>query len=149
MDAAFLKRINAQRLDTNQLNPVTTFQIALQMAHRLVALSIIVLIGCVAWKARREQGAGSLGARFAAAWFWLICVQAGLGAVTIWSNKAADVATAHVLCGALSLLAGTILTVGFIQRRFERQLMPDHSLSDILRDGAIPEFAAAKLKEAT
>src|SRR5258705_9238863 len=34
-----------------------------------------------------------------------------------WSNKAADVATAHVLCGALSLLAGTIFSVGLIIHR--------------------------------
>ena len=36
----------------------------------------------------------------------LILIQAGLGAWTIWSNKAADVATAHVLVGALSLVTG-------------------------------------------
>jgi len=38
----------------------------------------------------------------------LILVQAGLGAWTIWSNKAADVATAHVLVGALSLVTGAL-----------------------------------------
>jgi heme A synthase len=31
-----------------------------------------------------------------------------LGAATIWSNKAADVATAHVLVGALSLATGAL-----------------------------------------
>ena len=34
-----------------------------------------------------------------------------LGAATIWSNKAADVATAHVLVGALSLGMGAMLSL--------------------------------------
>jgi len=115
MDAAFLLKANSQRLGTEQLNPITAFQIGLQMAHRLVALSLLLLVGCLAWKARREQGAGSLTAKLAAAWLWLICLQAVLGAATIWSNKAADVATAHVLCGALSLLCGTVLSWAMIR----------------------------------
>ncbi len=92
MDAAFLLKANSQRLGTEQLNPITAFQIGLQMAHRLVALSLLLLVGCLAWKVRREQGAGSLPAKLAAAWLWLNCLQAVLGAATIWSNKAADVA---------------------------------------------------------
>jgi len=115
MDATFLEKINSQRLGPEQFNPVTAFQIGLQMAHRLVALAIVMLVGCVAWKARREHGAGSLPAKFAAAWLGLIGFQAALGAATIWSNKAADVATAHVLCGALSLLCGTVLSWAMIR----------------------------------
>ena len=131
MDTAFLQKINSQRLGMEQFNPVTAFQIGLQMAHRLVALSIILLVGGVAWKTRRDQGAGSLPTRFAAAWWGIICLQAALGAATIWTNKAADVATAHVLCGTLSLLAGTIFGVGLIvQMRSKRQpaqtLSPGH-----------------------
>ena len=44
------------------------------------------------------------------AFFWTasILVQIGLGIETIWSNKAADVATAHVLVGALSLVTGAL-----------------------------------------
>ena len=41
----------------------------------------------------------------------LILVQALLGAATIWSNKAADIATAHVLVGAVSLAFGLILSI--------------------------------------
>ena len=164
MNAAFLDKINAQRLGTEELNPVTAFQIGLQMAHRLVALAIVLLVGCVAWKARRQQGAGSLPAKLAATWWGVICLQAALGVAIIWSNKAADVATAHVLCGALSLLAGTILSVDLIiQRRSRRQLAqtpgPAHrevdataqspqGPLDALGTGAIPELLVATLKEA-
>jgi heme A synthase len=38
----------------------------------------------------------------------LILLQVGLGAATIWTNKAADVATAHVLVGALALAVGAL-----------------------------------------
>ena len=164
MNAAFLDKINSQRLGTEELNPVTAFQIGLQMAHRLVALAIVLLVGCVAWKARREQGAGSLPAKLAATWWGVICLQAALGVAIIWSNKAADVATAHVLCGALSLLAGTILSVDLIfQRRSRRQELvqtpgPAHrevdatahsprGALDALGTGAIPELLMATLKE--
>ena len=164
MDAAFLEKINSQRLGMEQFNSVTAFQIGLQMAHRLVALAIVLLVGYVASKARREQGPGSLPAKLAVAWWGIICLQAALGAATIWSNKAADVATAHVLCGALSLLAGTLLCVDLIiQRRSRRQLVqtpgPAHrevngtaqsprEPLDALGTGAIPELLAATLKEA-
>jgi hypothetical protein len=37
-------------------------------------------------------------------------LQVAPGVATVWSNKAADIATAHVLLGVLSLLGGTILS---------------------------------------
>ena len=46
----------------------------------------------------------------------LILVQAGLGAWTIWSNKAADVATAHVVVGALSLVTGALASIITLRR---------------------------------
>jgi cytochrome c oxidase assembly protein subunit 15 len=110
MNAAFLQKINSQRLSAEQTNPITAWHIGLHMAHRLVALSIVWLVGTVAWRARREHGAGSLLARLTLAWSSIILLQAALGAATVLSNKAADVATAHVMLGALSLLAGTILS---------------------------------------
>jgi cytochrome c oxidase assembly protein subunit 15 len=116
MDQAFLKRINLQRLSVEQPKPITAFQIGLHMAHRLVALSIVLLVGSVAWSIRRELGARALQAKLGLVWLAIICVQAGLGASTVWSNKAADVATAHVLVGALSLLTGTVLSVVVIEQ---------------------------------
>ena len=49
--------------------------------------------------------------QLALAWLSLILIQALLGAWTIWSGKAADIATAHVLVGALSLAFGSILSI--------------------------------------
>ncbi len=44
-------------------------------------------------------------------WLGLVLIQVLLGAATTWSNKAADVATLHVLTGALLLATGAMLTV--------------------------------------
>ena len=38
----------------------------------------------------------------------LLTLQIVLGAATIWLNKAADIATGHVMVGALALLAGAL-----------------------------------------
>jgi heme A synthase len=49
-----------------------------------------------------------LSSEIALAWLGLILLQIGLGIATLWTNKAADVATAHVLVGALSLVTGAL-----------------------------------------
>lgn len=113
MDADSVEQYNQQRVEVTVANPITSFQIALQMAHRLVALATLVCVGAVAWQARRRKAEGGQWdaadlRRFAYFWLALILFQAGLGAWTIWSNKAADVATAHVLAGALSLVTGAL-----------------------------------------
>jgi len=110
MDAAFLQKINSKRLGMEHFNSITSFHIGLHMTHRLVALSIVFLVASVAWKSWREHGAGSYLAKLSLAWLVIICLQATFGAATVWSNKAADIATAHVLLGALGLLTGTILS---------------------------------------
>ena len=53
------------------------------------------------------------GAARSAAGFWILLVVAQflLGAWTIWSNKAADIATSHVFVGALTFMTGVLLSV--------------------------------------
>jgi len=109
MDAGAVAGYNQRRVEMESMNPITAFQIALQMAHRLVALTIAVVVGAGAWGAWRRFGARHRLSRMALFWFGLILGQALLGAATIWSNKAADLATAHVLAGALSLATGGLL----------------------------------------
>jgi cytochrome c oxidase assembly protein subunit 15 len=113
---------NAQRVSINAENPITAFQIELQMAHRIVALAILICVGAVVFCSRRCQSAeraiappahvGGYESTVAVrlSWFWLglTLFQVGLGAATIWTNKAADVATAHVLVGALLLAVGAL-----------------------------------------
>jgi cytochrome c oxidase assembly protein subunit 15 len=111
MDAGSVAHYNARRMEILAVNPITAFQIGLQMTHRLLALAIVGAVAFAAWSARRTLGAGSLLSRLALGWLGLILTQALLGAATIWSNKAADVATAHVLVGALSLALGATMSL--------------------------------------
>jgi heme A synthase len=60
----------------------------------------------------RKAGKNPLVSGLTGAWFALILVQALLGAYTVWSNKAADIATAHVAVGAVSLVFGGLLFIG-------------------------------------
>jgi len=100
-----LGSINAWR-DARALSDVTAFQIWLQMAHRFLAviIAIAIITLCLRiWKNLREVPALR---RLSILWVVLVLYQIILGAWTIWSNKAADIATAHVAMGALMLSFG-------------------------------------------
>ena len=103
--AAALTKINAWR-DARALSDVGAFQIWLQMVHRFLA--VIIAIAIVAFCARvwREMRDFAALKRLSLLWVVLIFGQISLGAWVIWSNKAADVATAHVALGAVMLSFG-------------------------------------------
>jgi cytochrome c oxidase assembly protein subunit 15 len=109
-------RYNAGRISLNGENDITAFQIELQMAHRLMALTISILVAACAWLALRRLGGKDPLAKLAGVWLALILLQVALGAATIWSNKAADVATAHVLVGALTLTTGALWCIVAFRR---------------------------------
>jgi heme a synthase len=103
-----IQMYNAQRIEITNVNPITAFQVILQMVHRIVALAIFIFVTICAIQAWRQLGKSDALTKFALGWLGLIVVQICLGAATIWTNKAADVATAHVLVGALSLVTGAL-----------------------------------------
>jgi len=107
---------NARRVEVVVGNPITAAQIILQMIHRVVALAILLAVAAVAAQARRQLGGRDGLARLAAGWLLLIVVQVGLGIATILTNKAADIATLHVMVGALSLVAGALWCVAAFAR---------------------------------
>ena len=109
MDAESLARYNQQRVEVNAANPLTGWQILLQMSHRLAAVLVLGSVTLCAWRARRRFGPRSAPGRVSVIWLALVLAQVVLGAATIWSNKAADIATLHVVVGALSLVAGAML----------------------------------------
>jgi cytochrome c oxidase assembly protein subunit 15 len=103
--AVVLAKINAWR-DARGFSDVDAFQIWLQMAHRLLAVLIaLAVIGfCVrVWRDARHIVALK---RLSVFWVALVACQITLGTWTIWSNKAADIATAHVAVGATMLSFG-------------------------------------------
>jgi cytochrome c oxidase assembly protein subunit 15 len=111
MDADSVARYNQQRIEIVDANPITAFQIGLQMIHRFCAMAILAAVAYAAWTTRRALGGKNYLSRLALVWLGAILTQVLLGAATIWSNKAADIATAHVLVGALSLALGAILSI--------------------------------------
>jgi cytochrome c oxidase assembly protein subunit 15 len=68
------------------------------------------VVAC-AWLARRQLGSRHRLARLSFAWLGLIVAQIFLGAATLWTGKTADIATAHVACGALSLMLGALISI--------------------------------------
>lgn len=107
--AKALASINAWR-DAHAFSDVTAFQIWLHMAHRFLALVIAVgvILVCVrVWKRARQIAALR---RLSILWVVFLCCQITLGAWTIWSNKAADIATAHVAMGAIMLSFGVSIS---------------------------------------
>jgi cytochrome c oxidase assembly protein subunit 15 len=111
MDPASVELYNQQRLEVMAVKPITAFQIGLQMTHRITAVVILAAVATCAWALRRFLGARHSMSKAALVWLGLILTQAIFGAATILTDKAADVATAHVLLGALSLAAGAMLSV--------------------------------------
>jgi cytochrome c oxidase assembly protein subunit 15 len=107
--AAALLKINAWR-DARALSDVSAFQIWLQMVHRFVA--VIIATGIVAFCARvcREMRDFTALKQLSLLWVVLVFGQITLGAWVIWSNKAADVATAHVALGAVMLSFGVSIS---------------------------------------
>ena len=110
MDNQAILAYNQQRVEIVAANPITAFQISLQMVHRLLALAIVVGVGFCAWTSRRSLGWRNPVSKLALLWMGLVLAQGVLGAATIWSNKAADVATGHVVIGALCLATGAMVT---------------------------------------
>src|SRR6266567_1766422 len=107
--AAALAKLNAWR-DARGLSDVTAFQTWLQMTHRflafIIAIAVIAFALCV-WRAAPRFAALK---KLSILWVALVICQITLGAWTIWSNKAADVATAHVALGAVMLSFGVSIS---------------------------------------
>ena len=107
--AAALAKINAWR-DARALSDVNAFQIWLQMVHRFVAVIIAIAIVVFCTRVLRETRDFAALKRLALLWVVLVFGQITLGAWVIWSNKAADVATAHVALGAVMLSFGVSIS---------------------------------------
>ena len=107
--AAALAKINAWR-DARALSDVSAFQIWLQMVHRFLALTIAIALIAFCARVWREMRDFAVLKRLSFVWIVLIFGQIALGAWVIWSNKAADVATAHVALGAVMLSFGVSIS---------------------------------------
>ena len=92
------------------LPPQWDFRIALQFAHRGMALVLTVALAVLVIFVRRDR-ASTLPMRAAAsALISLLALQIFLGAQIIWTFRRSDVTTAHVIVGALTLATTFWLT---------------------------------------
>ena len=200
---------NANRIEINGENPITAFEIELQMVHRVLAVVILISVALCAWWERRLNfnryelrtrrtlrgliqnllisvglyalvqlavyvwaivqfgkldfstlifvglnvfyvvacasfsAASIWSSKIGSGWLGLILLQIGLGAWTIWSNKAAVVATAHVLVGALSLVTGALWCIIAFRRPMSLpEIVPAKTISGAF--AAPPAMAANK-----
>ncbi len=105
--------INEGRVARNEV-PTNALYIWVQMVHRGVAVAILVGALAAFWRARSTSRL-RVTKSWSLWWLGMIVAQGGLGAWTIWSNKAADVATTHMALGALILLVGVAFSFRLIR----------------------------------
>jgi cytochrome c oxidase assembly protein subunit 15 len=122
--AETIATINRWR-ESRALSEVTPAQIWLQMAHRFTALLIGTTVVAY-WVSVRRAGARPMRALhlLSSSWLVLLAFQITLGAWTIWSNKAADVATAHVATGATMLAFGVTISALTLRGRRISEPLP-------------------------
>jgi cytochrome c oxidase assembly protein subunit 15 len=111
MDPQAIERYNQARKEITAYNEITAFQVGLQMTHRIVAVLITISVALCLLLTKRKFNWHYPLLKFCAVWMSLIVFQFFLGAATIWTDKSADIATAHVAVGALSLVTGALLSI--------------------------------------
>ena len=92
------------------LPPHWDFRVALQFAHRVMAVILTIAIPCLVIFVRRDRAASLPMRAAASALISLLVLQIFLGAQIIWTFRRADVTTAHVIVGALTLATTFWLT---------------------------------------
>lgn len=136
-DEASVKAANVARnrmADYRDFPAITRGHILLYRGHLVLALTIFATASLLFFFRRGVFPKDHWLANLLAVWFLFICVQALLGAATVWSNKAADIATLHVVFGALALALASLLSmISFRLANAARQLAvePAGSLSGL------------------
>jgi heme a synthase len=120
-DAASLERYNQQRHDHREFNDITAAHIYVHMAHRFAAYAILAAISWW-WLQSRKRAVGERVRSLSTWWLSLVWLQAVLGVVTVLKNKPADIATAHVLVGAMTLATGVWMTLILAKFASERKV---------------------------
>jgi cytochrome c oxidase assembly protein subunit 15 len=107
--AAAMERINAER-QHDLIAPVSVSQIHLQMTHRFGAVALLLVVIAFVSRVVKLTPLGHWLRGWSLLWCGAILLQILFGGMTIWFNKAADVATAHMALGALLTAFAILLT---------------------------------------
>ena len=100
---------------------ILSWHVWLQMLHRLGAMATLALAVALVVKARHCLGQAHGFTKAGYTLLGMIVAQAGMGIWTILSNKAADVATGHVVLGAACLALGSLLLLASKRCQFVAQ----------------------------
>ncbi|MFM7102432.1 MAG: COX15/CtaA family protein [Verrucomicrobiota bacterium] len=111
-DPEFLAGYHARRTGYLEPEPVTAFHVHLHMTHRFLAVALLAGVLALAFRLHQLGGGAAWLGR---TWGGLVILQFLLGVLTVLTNKAADLATAHVAVGA-SLLLNGVLTLALLSR---------------------------------
>ena len=114
-DEETVRAINEEQWITGEASgaSITGFQINVHMSHRVgaVLVSLMALWSACRlwhWSNRDKQNSNRLQA---SALLSLLVIQIALGAGTIWTRKSADVATFHMLTGAILLVTAFLISI--------------------------------------
>ncbi|MEA2709896.1 MAG: heme a synthase, partial [Phycisphaerales bacterium] len=110
-DSAAMQTINADRAWNLNLPHVTAAQIWLHMGHRFGAVVVTLALGAAITIALRHHRRERELVRPALLLIALLLAQITLGVLTVLWRKPADVASAHVAVGALTLVTAFVMTI--------------------------------------
>jgi heme a synthase len=141
---AGIHEINDHRAWNLHLPPVTVGQVWLHMGHRMGAVIVsLAVIAAVVLVLRSHRGESAL-IRPALLLSGLLVTQVTLGALTVLWRKPADVASAHVAVGALTLVTTFVLTFRAARLYARRREEVGFEADETDRDGyGAVGFAAA------
>ncbi|HSI84388.1 MAG: heme A synthase [Candidatus Methylacidiphilales bacterium] len=106
---AALEKINAPRdNEPEAIFPITKSLIHIHMTHRIMAVLLVLGTGTYCVIMLSQPCLPGVLRRSALIWVTLVFLQFCLGAATIWTGKAADVATMHVAVGTLLMMSGAV-----------------------------------------
>ncbi|MBA3881981.1 MAG: COX15/CtaA family protein [Chthoniobacterales bacterium] len=132
VSADALAAINQWR-EARAFSEVAAGEIRLQMTHRFVALLIAVAVITYWFSMRRRiEPAPSFVRTLSTWWVLLLALQITLGAWTIWSNKAADVATTHVAVGATMLAFGVAISAVMLRCRRIQEVIEQREAAPVV-----------------
>ena len=104
-----LERINEVRT-RDRIAPVSATQIRLQLLHRAGAVALLLVVIITSFLSVSRTPLGHWLRSWSLLWVGAILLQILLGGLTIWTNKAADVATSHMALGSLLTAFGILFT---------------------------------------
>ena len=115
LSAEAMARYNQQLIDSNIRlyadGAVTSSQILIHMVHRIWAVVVAITIGIFVAKLLRTPRLLPRVKKLAYGLTGLVAVQIVLGAYTVLSQKGVEIATAHVVVGALILVVSVQLVL--------------------------------------